>query len=105
MSRLKSLTLKLIVALMLSLAAALVMAAFTVSGRPVSPAQTSVTPTADLPPKMGSGSDWILLDNVPPGSPQMEYGREIYRLACSACHGDKGQGLTTEWRMAWAPED
>jgi hypothetical protein len=101
----KFLTLKFVVALMLSLAAVLVMAAFAVSGRRVSLAQTALTPTPAVPPKVGSGSDWILLDNVPPGSPQIEYGREIYRLACSACHGYEGQGLTTEWRMTWAPAD
>lgn len=101
----KFLTLKLVVALMLSPAAALLVAAFAVSGGPVSLAQMAVTPTPALPPKMGGGTDWILLDNVPPGSPQIEYGREIYRLACSACHGYEGQGLTTEWRMTWAPED
>ena len=96
---------KFVVALILSLAAVLVMAAFAVSGGPVSLAQTAVTPTSAVPPNVGGGSDWILLDNVPPGSPQMEYGREIYRLACSACHAYDGQGLTTEWRMTWAPPD
>ncbi len=94
-----------IVALNLSLPVALVMAACAVSGGPVLPAQTTVTPTPALPPQVGGGSDWVLLDNVPPGLPQIEYGREIYRLACSACHAYNGQGLTTEWRMTWAPKD
>jgi mono/diheme cytochrome c family protein len=99
-----TLALKLIVGLAFSLPGVLIVLG-TEIGEPVSPAQTTVTPTPTLRPKMGGGSDWILLDRVPPGSPQIEYGREIYRLACSACHGDKGQGLTTEWRMTWAPND
>ena len=61
-----------IVALLLSLPGALVMAACAVSGGPVLPAQTNVTPTPALPPQVGGGSDWVLLDNVPPGSPQIE---------------------------------
>jgi len=100
----KNLTLKIITVLLLCLAAALVIATFTVSGTPMLQAQTSATATPAPQLRVG-GSDWILLDNVPPGSPQIEYGREIYRLACSACHGYEGQGLTTEWRMTWAPAD
>lgn len=101
----KSLTLKFIAALMLTSAAGLVVAIFAASGEPISLAQMASTPTPGSPPKMDGPDDWILLDNVPPGSPQIEYGREIYRLVCSACHGDQGQGLTTEWRMTWAPAD
>ncbi len=100
-----SFRLKFFTALILASSAVLVVAIFAASGEPVSLAQTATTPTPAMPPKMGSGSDWILLNNVPPGSPQIVYGAEIYRLVCSACHGDKGQGLTTEWRMTWAPED
>jgi hypothetical protein len=94
-----------IIALNLSLPVALVLSACAVSGGPVLAAQTTVTPTPALPPQVSGGSDWVLLDNVPPGSPQIEYGREIYRLACSTCHAYDGQGLTTEWRMTWAPQD
>jgi mono/diheme cytochrome c family protein len=31
-------------------------------------------------------------------------GEELYQYWCSTCHGDRGQGLTDEWRATW-PED
>jgi hypothetical protein len=99
------LTRRFTIAFMLLLPVALVMPACAVSGGLALPAQTAMTPTPAAPPQEGGGSDWVLLDNVPPGSPQIEYGREIYRLACSACHAYDGGGLSTEWRMTWAPPD
>jgi cytochrome c5 len=50
------------------------------------------------------GDSWIIVD-LPPDASQLEYGAEIYRLVCKACHGDKGQGLTDDWRAQWAPQD
>jgi len=28
-------------------------------------------------------------------------GAELYQFWCSTCHGDRGQGLTPEWRAEW----
>ncbi|NTU56798.1 MAG: hypothetical protein HGA79_11160, partial [Anaerolineales bacterium] len=36
---------------------------------------------------------------------QLEAGSLKYWSVCMACHGDKGQGLTDEWRDAFGPED
>lgn len=33
-----------------------------------------------------------------------EGGAELFEYWCSTCHGDRGQGLTDEWRATW-PED
>ncbi len=73
------------------------------------PATATPQPTPRMPGKMlgkmgGTGDDWIIF-NLPKDAPQIAYGEEIYRLVCSACHGDIGQGLTPEWRSTWAPED
>ena len=54
-----------------------------------------------MPPVENS---WIIVD-LPEDASQLEYGTEVYRLVCKACHGDKGQGLTDDWRAQWAPED
>jgi hypothetical protein len=54
-----------------------------------------------MPPSEGS---WIIVD-LPVNATQLEYGTEVYRLVCKACHGDKGQGLTEDWRAQWPPED
>ena len=42
---------------------------------------------------------------MPPNASQLQYGAELYRLVCQDCHGDRGQGLTAEWRSTWAPAD
>ena len=103
----KSRLLKAVISLSLLALAGLVAATFVASGAPAT-AQMSATPTPAptrrMPGKIGSGADWLIL-NLPPDAAQLEYGREIYRLVCSACHGDIGQGLTPEWRSTWAPED
>jgi cytochrome c len=36
---------------------------------------------------------------------QADYGAQVYWLNCSACHGDKAQGLTDEFRAQYPPED
>ena len=36
---------------------------------------------------------------------QADKGAEYYWFVCLPCHGDKGQGLTDEWRTAYGPED
>jgi len=39
---------------------------------------------------------------VMPESPgQVDIGRNLYYYHCMPCHGDRGQGLTDEWREAW----
>lgn len=42
---------------------------------------------------------------LPAQPTQADYGARVYWLACMTCHGDRGQGLTDEWRAAWAPGD
>ena len=36
---------------------------------------------------------------------QVEQGHYAYYLSCLVCHGDRGQGLTEEWRSALDPAD
>lgn len=36
---------------------------------------------------------------------QADLGAQEYYQRCMVCHGDRGQGLTDEWRGALAPED
>ena len=36
---------------------------------------------------------------------QADQGAQVYYLVCMACHGDKGQGLTDEWRDVLNPGD
>jgi hypothetical protein len=40
-----------------------------------------------------------------PASPtQVEIGRHRYYFHCMPCHGDRGQGLTDEWREVWVED-
>jgi cytochrome c len=36
---------------------------------------------------------------------QADEGAQLYWLNCQPCHGDRGQGLTDEWRAEYPPED
>ena len=59
-------------------------------------------PTRRMPPPTGRR---LILPTKSPSQTQADTGGEVYRLVCSACHGDVGQGLTDQWRSTWAPED
>ena len=53
--------------------------------------QSTQTPTPDP-----------LATPVMPESPtQIDIGRNLYYYHCMPCHGDRGQGLTDEWRQVW----
>ena len=66
--------------------------------------QQEATPTITPVGMTPTENSWIIVD-LPNDATQLEYGAEVYRLVCKACHGDKGQGLTDDWRAQWAPED
>jgi hypothetical protein len=55
-----------------------------------------------MPPQKSNG---LIMPDLGPDATQADYGYEVYRLVCKACHGDKGQGLTADWIAQWAPED
>jgi mono/diheme cytochrome c family protein len=38
---------------------------------------------------------------LPANPSQADLGHAVYYQVCMACHGDRGQGLTDEWRDAW----
>lgn len=41
-----------------------------------------------------------------PASPtQADLGAQVYWLSCLPCHGDRGQGLTDEFRQTYPPEE
>ena len=58
-------------------------------------AQANATPTPNR-----------LAEPTLPASPsQADRGAQVYWLSCLPCHGDKGQGLTDEFRTTYPPED
>jgi hypothetical protein len=65
-------------------------------------------PRAQVTPKPGTMFDPTDRLAPPPMSDpptQVELGHYAYYLSCMVCHGDRGQGLTEEWRGALDPAD
>lgn len=59
----------------------------------------------DEPADMPMSNDRLVAPPMPANPTQADEGAHVYWLSCMACHGDVGQGLTEEWRMAWAEGD
>lgn len=49
--------------------------------------------------------DRLAAPEMPAEPGQADLGAMVYYLVCMSCHGDRGQGLTDEWRSAWAEGD
>jgi len=49
--------------------------------------------------------DRLAEPTLPPSPSQADYGAQVYWLSCLPCHGDKGQGLTDEFRETYPPEE
>ncbi len=45
--------------------------------------------------------DRLAAPSLPENPSQADLGAQVYYQVCMACHGDKGQGLTEEWRLVW----
>jgi mono/diheme cytochrome c family protein len=49
--------------------------------------------------------DRLAEPTLPPAPSQADHGAQVYWLSCLPCHGDKGQGLTDEFRKTYPPEE
>src|SRR5512143_928051 len=72
---------------------ALSLSAFHFRGRTVAPA-ASPTPTYDP----------LVEPPIPPNPTELDLGHNRYWHWCMPCHGDRGQGLTDEFRRIWEPD-
>ncbi len=69
---------------------------------------TTPAPSAQPTPHLGGGmAPWERLAHPPMSDPptQIELGHHEYWMSCMVCHGDRGQGLTEEWRSVLDPAD
>lgn len=90
-----------VIVLMLALASLLVPA---VQASPQARSTSTATPTAQPTPTF----DVKRLDKpvvASDNTEQLRKGSVIYWGICMACHGDRGQGLTEEWKDAFGEED
>ena len=75
--------------------AILLVTLLTACAGPTQPAATPApTPTVDR----------LAAPPIPPQPSQADRGAQVYYQVCMACHGDRGQGLTDEWRAAWGED-
>jgi mono/diheme cytochrome c family protein len=58
-------------------------------------AQTPVMPTPDR----------LAQPTLPANPSQADKGAQVYWLSCLPCHGDRGQGLTEEFKLTYPEED
>ena len=49
--------------------------------------------------------DRLAQPTLPASPSQADHGAQVYWLSCLPCHGDKGQGLTDEFRTTYPPEE
>lgn len=66
----------------------------------------SGAPAALSPPQPTAmpGSDRLAEPVLPESPTQVDIGRRLYYFHCMPCHGDRGQGLTDEWRQVWVED-
>lgn len=61
------------------------------SGIPAAAEEPTPTPVVDR----------LAAPPLPDNPTQADLGAQVYYRVCMACHGDRGQGLTDEWRVEW----
>jgi mono/diheme cytochrome c family protein len=65
--------------------------------RPTAPGEVRPAVPASTP-------DRLAAPPLPQHPTQYEWGRYLFWLNCMACHGDRGQGLTDEFRSLWVAD-
>ncbi|HSL43432.1 MAG TPA: c-type cytochrome [Anaerolineales bacterium] len=61
--------------------------------------------SAQLQADVTATPDRLAQPTLPATPSQADHGAEVYWLSCLPCHGDKGQGLTDEFRTTYPPEE
>jgi cytochrome c len=77
---------------------ALLFAALFFERRPAAPFHPQLSTAVPTP-------DRLAKPTLPASPSQADYGAQVYWLSCLPCHGDRGQGLTDEFREVYPPED
>jgi hypothetical protein len=68
-------------------------------------ADASASAQAESTPVMMKTSDRLVRPPTVYPPTQADQGAQVYFLVCMTCHGDKGQGLTEEWRNSLGAPD
>ncbi|HEX5807677.1 MAG TPA: c-type cytochrome [Anaerolineales bacterium] len=84
----------------IALGVALLTAGLFFDGATATSINQQATPTSTLSP-----SERLLKPTLPPEPSQADLGAQDYWLYCLPCHGERGQGLTQEFRETYPPEE
>ncbi len=69
------------------------------------PTNPSAPPRSPVAPARAAYSSSLATAVAPADAPdQATRGAQVYTMRCITCHGDRGQGLTLEWRLTWDDE-
>jgi mono/diheme cytochrome c family protein len=71
---------------------------------PIAPAALLPGASYTVIPTSTATKDRLAMPALPANPNQFEQGRYLYWLNCMACHGDKGQGLTEEFRSLYVED-
>ena len=71
-------------------------------GGGATPAPGEYRPNKKLTPAVTPGVDRLAPPPTKSPPSQADLGGVMYTQVCMACHGDRGQGLTDEWRSIWS---
>lgn len=63
------------------------------------------TPMTSYTPRPTPTIDRLAAPPTVENPTQADEGAQLFWLHCQPCHGDRGQGLTDEWRAQYPPED
>jgi hypothetical protein len=58
----------------------------------------------DSGPTVTPTPDRLAIPVLPESPTQLDIGSNLYYYHCMPCHGDRGQGLTDEWRQVWVED-
>lgn len=70
--------------------------------------ETDAPPPSRTPAEIAAilpTADRFAVPTLPAAPTPADEGARVYTLYCMACHGDRGQGLTEEFRNAWGLEE
>ncbi len=74
-------------------------------GGPAATRTPQPSPTSPIAPGATPTIDRLAAPPTVPAPNQADEGAQLYWLHCQPCHGDRGQGLTDEWRAQYPPEE
>ena len=66
---------------------------------------TGTADTTRLQAEATLTADRLAEPTLPANPSQADHGAQVYWLSCMPCHGDRGQGLTDEFRATYPPEE